>query len=146
MLVASSGGHLAQLVALRSWWERTDRVWVSFDTADARDVLAGERVAWAHHPTNRHLPNLLRNARLARRVVAAERPDVVVSTGAGVALPFLAMGRAFGAVVVFLEVYDRIDVPSLTGRLVAPWVDAVALQWDAQRQAYPDGFVVGRVL
>ena len=76
MIVCSSGGHLTQLLALRPWWERTDRCWVSFDTADAIEALKDERLIVAHHPTTRNIPNLLRNLRLALRTLRSERPDV----------------------------------------------------------------------
>lgn len=145
LLVASSGGHLAQLHWLRPWWSAHDRLWVTFDTPDARGRLEGERVVWAHHPTNRDVSNLLRNLRLARRVVAEERPDVVLSNGAGVAVPFLLAGRRAGALTLFQEVYDRVERPSLTGRLVAPWVDAVLLARPAQRRAHPRGLLLGEL-
>ena len=145
LLVASAGGHLAQLWWARAFWGEHARVWVSFDEPHARSLLAGERVIWAHHPTNRHLPNLVRNLGLARRVVAEERPDAVVSTGAGVGVPFLWAGRLAGARTVFVEVFDRVDGPSLTGRLVAPFVDLVVLQREAQRAIYPRGVVLGPV-
>ena len=82
---------------------------------------------------------------LAARVVAEERPDVVVSTGAAVAVPFLAAGRAQGAATVFVEPYDRVDGPSLTGRLVAGFVDCVVLQRPEQRAFHPAGVLLGPV-
>jgi hypothetical protein len=145
LLVASSGGHLAQLWWMRPWWSRHERVWVTFDRPDARARLEGERVVWAHHPTNRDLPNLARNLRLAARVLRRERPDLVVSTGAGVGVPFLWLARAHGARSVFVEVFDRVDAPSLTGRLVGPVVDVIVLQREAQRAIYPRGVVLGPV-
>lgn len=142
-LIGSSGGHLDHLWALSSWWSGHDRFWVTFDTPDAVERLREERWYAAYHPTTRHLGNLVRNARLARRVLAAERPDVLISTGAGVAAPFFAVGKGMGARLVWMEVIDRIDRPSLTGRLVAPLADLVALQWEEQRRAYPRGVVLG---
>ena len=38
-------------------------------------------------PTNRNIPNLLRNLRLAARVLREERPAAILTTGAGVAVP-----------------------------------------------------------
>src|SRR4029077_877952 len=99
-LVCSSGGHLLQLVALREAWEGFDRVWVTFDAADSRALLAGEEVVYAHSPTNRNLPNLIRNLGLAFRVVRRVRPAAVVTTGAGVSWPFACIGRQLGAQVV----------------------------------------------
>lgn len=145
LLVASAGGHLAHLAWIKPWWSRHARTWVTFDLPDARARLAGEDVVWAWHPTNRNLPNLARNAALAARVLRRVRPDVVVSTGAGVALPFLAMAPLVGARTVFLEVYDRVDGLSATGRLVAPFVDTLLLQHASQRPASGRGVVLGPI-
>jgi beta-1,4-N-acetylglucosaminyltransferase len=144
-LIGSSGGHLTHLHWMAPWWRGHDRFWVTFPTPDAQARLAGERVYWAHHPTNRNLANLGRNLLLARQVLRDERPDLLVSTGAGVALPFLGLGGALGIPCVFVEVYDRIDRPSWTGRLLNGWVDAVVLQWEAQRAFYPDGVLFGPI-
>src|SRR5262249_47150033 len=136
-LVASSGGHLAQLHALKPWWSEHDRLWVTFDKPDSRSLLADERVVWAYHPTTRNVVNLVRNAFLALRVLRTERPDVVVSDGAGVALPFFLAGKLFGAKTVYVEVYDRIDSRTMTGRLCRPFSDLFCVQWDEQRALYP---------
>ena len=58
LLVCSSGGHLIQLHNLKPWWERHDRLWVTFEKLDSTSLLAGEQVAWAYHPTTRNLANL----------------------------------------------------------------------------------------
>ena len=129
LLVASSGGHLLQLVQLLGVWPSDQRVWVAFDTADARSLLRGERVWYAHHPTNRSVRNLLRNFVLAVRLIRKVRPRAVVTTGAGVAVPFCYVGRLFGSRVVYIESMARISQPSLTGRLVYPIATSFFVQW-----------------
>src|SRR5699024_2510874 len=93
LLVASTGGHLTQLMALRPWCEDYERAWVTFDNQHARIALTGEDIIHAHSPTTRNIPNALRNLALARRTLDALRPDLVVSTGAGVAVPFYAIAH-----------------------------------------------------
>lgn len=146
LLVGSSGGHLAQLMALESWWTEHERRWVTFDTADAVSTLGGEQVAWAHHPTTRNLGKLLRNFWLAVRVMRDWRPDVVVSNGAAVAFPFFLVARALGVPTVYLEVYDRVDSRTLTGRLVHPIADLFLVQWPEQLSLYPGARLVGPML
>lgn len=146
LFVGSSGGHLAQLVSLRPWWVAHRRHWVTFDTQDAVTQLAGETVTWAHHPTTRNIPNLLRNMLLARRVLLERRPDVVVSTGAGVALPFFVWAKVLGIPTVYVEVYDRIDSATLTGRLCRPFADRMCVQWPEQAVLYRGTTLVGRLL
>ncbi len=106
-----------------------ERVWVTFPTTDATSLLQGERVWFAHHPTNRNIPNLLRNLVLAVRLLAQLRPRAIVTTGAGVAVPFCYIGRLFGARVIFIESFSRITRPSLTARLVHPIAHDFFVQW-----------------
>ena len=93
LFVCSSGGHLAQLYQLRPWWDRHERTWVTFDHPHAESLLQGERLITAFAPTTRNIPNALRNLRLAIKTIRAERPDVVISDGAGVAFPFFVVAR-----------------------------------------------------
>jgi beta-1,4-N-acetylglucosaminyltransferase len=146
LLVASTGGHLAQLIALREVWAGHDRHWVTFDKGDARGALEGERRTWAYHPTTRNVGNAFRNLWLAWRVLRHDRPDIIVSSGAGVAFPFFVLARLLRIRTLYLEVFDRIALPTLTGRLCYPLSDAFALQWSEQQLSYPHGQVVGRTM
>ena len=146
LLVCSSGGHLAQLHRLAPWWGAQDRAWVTFRKPDAESVLTDERVWWAFHPTTRHARNLVRNAWLAWRVLRIERPDVVVSNGAGVAVPFFVFARLLRVPTVYVEVYDRIDSATVTARLCRPFTSLFCVQWPEQQRFYPGSVVVGRFL
>lgn len=146
LLVGSSGGHLAQLVAMRDIWDQSDRAWVTFHKSDAISTLDGERCYWCHYPTNRHIGNLIRNLGLALRVLWHERPDIVLSTGAGAAIPYFILGRIFGAILVYVEVYDRIDSPTITGKIAAKVSHVFALQWPEQQRHYPHGTHIGPIL
>jgi len=134
-LVCSSGGHLAHLLWVQTAWQAHERVWVCFDTVEACAHLSAERVVWAHHPTNRNLFNLARNAVLAWRFMCAERPNVLVTSGAGVAVPWVLIGRLFGVPCIYLEVVDRVEHPSLTLRLLEPFLAAVLVH-DARQLAF----------
>jgi UDP-N-acetylglucosamine:LPS N-acetylglucosamine transferase len=129
MIVCSSGGHLLQMLELREAWSPFERVWVTFDKSDARSLLRGERVLHAHGPTNRNIPNLLRNVRLARRLVREERPAAILTTGAGVAVPFAWLARMHGIPTVYVESLTRIEALSLSGRLIAPVATRLYAQW-----------------
>jgi UDP-N-acetylglucosamine:LPS N-acetylglucosamine transferase len=119
---------------------------VTFDKADATSLLRDEDVVWAHHPTTRNVRNLLRNTLLAWRTIGRLRPRLIVSTGAAVAFPFFLVGKLRGARTVYVEVFDRIDTATMTGRLCYPLSDRFLLQWDDQKAVYPRGEVVGPLL
>ena len=146
LLVSSQGGHLAHLLALRPWWEGRERLWVCPGTPDVVDRLDGERVTSSHHPTTRNVPNLLRNTVLALRLLRRERPALVVSAGAGVAVPFFVLAWLLRIPTVFIEVYDRVDSPTMTGRLCGPFTTRRLVQWPSQLEFYPDAHLVGPLL
>jgi UDP-N-acetylglucosamine:LPS N-acetylglucosamine transferase len=145
-LVSSSGGHLLQLHILEDWWSRYPHFWVTFSKKDAVHLLKEEKVFWGHYPTNRNLRNLVRNTFLAFRILKKERPDLIVSTGAGIAVPFFYIGKLFGAKLIYIEVYDRIDSATLTGRMVYPITDSFIIQWDEQKKYYAKGRNLGQLL
>jgi beta-1,4-N-acetylglucosaminyltransferase len=145
LLVCSSGGHLLQLVALHDAWDDFSRRWVTFDKSDARSLLGGEAVTFAHGPTNRSIKNLLRNLVLAWRIVGQVRPGVVLTTGAGVAVPFAWVARLRGARVVYVESLTRIDRPSLSCRLIAPAASRIYAQWPELLAAVPRARYAGQV-
>ncbi len=145
LFVSSSGGHLAQLIQLKPWWAKYERQWVTFDLPDARSKLEGETMIPAHFPTTRNVVNLARNTPLARRVLKDFQPDVVISNGAGVALPFFAMAKTMGIPTVYLEVYDRVDSRTLTGRLVQPLTSRFCVQWPEQQNLYAGSVLTGPI-
>ena len=145
LLVCSSGGHLLQLYSLRAAWQNARRLWVSIDTSDVRSVLAGEEVVIAFSPTSRNVGNLVRNFGLAWRVVRRARPRVMVTTGAGVAVPFAYLARLYGAKIVYVESFTRIESASLSFRMIRPIADRIYVQWPELQRSIPSAIYVGSV-
>ena len=129
-LVTSTGGHLSEMMMLQEAWEDHERFFVTFPLQDAKSVLEGERVIWAYHPTNRSIKNLIKNFFLAWKVLRRERPDVIISTGAGVAVPFIWLGKFMGIRTVYLECITRIHSISTAGKMILPVVDKFFGQWE----------------
>lgn len=144
-LVGSSGGHLTQLFGLKKWWEQHDRLWVTFNKVDSVSLLENEKKVWCHYPTNRNLKNLIKNTILAVKVLKEYRPDVIISTGAASAIPFFYIGKLLGIKTIYVEVYDRIDSPTLTGKIVYPVTDHFLIQWKEQQKHYKKGKYVGGI-
>lgn len=143
LFVCSSGGHLSQLLALRSWSCHHSETWVTFQLPDAIAKLAQMSTIWAHHPTTRNPRNFLRNLYLAWTTLRYRRPDVIISSGAAVAVPFFVVGRLLGIPTLYIEVFDRIDSRTLSGRLCRPLSTRFCVQLEAQQMLYPGSIVVG---
>lgn len=145
-LVTSSGGHLMQLYMLKDWWQKYSRFWVTFNKIDALSILKNEKVYYTYYPTNRSILNLIRNTFKAIYILLKEKPKIIISAGAGVAVPFFYIGKLFGAKLIYLEVYDRFDSPTLTGKLVYPVTDKFLVQWDELKKFYPKAENWGQVI
>lgn len=142
----SSGGHLTHMRMLMPVLdEAADRFWVTFDKEDANTALAEERVYHCHFPTNRNVRNTVRNTLLAIRVLSKERPDLIVSSGAAIAVPFFLVGKLMGARTVYVEVFDRVGAPTFTGRLVRRFTDLFVVQWPEMTRVYPGSVDLGSI-
>jgi UDP-N-acetylglucosamine:LPS N-acetylglucosamine transferase len=129
LLVACPGGHILQMLALKPAWEDLDHRWVTLEAADTKYLLDPEDTVFANGPTARNIPNFFRNLRLAWKVVRRYRPDVILSTGAALAVPFFVVGRLLGVRLVYVESFTRVQRPALTGRLVYPLTNVFFVQW-----------------
>ena len=144
-LVGSSGGHLTHLYMLKPFWKNKERFWVTFDKADAQSLLEGEKMYPCYFPTNRNIKNLIRNTFLAIKILIKEKPNLIVSSGAAVAVPFFWLGKLFGAKTIYIEVFDRIDKSTLTGKLVYPVTDKFIVQWDEMKDVYKKSENLGSI-
>jgi len=119
LLVSSPGGHLVELIRLAARLRPAgENVWVTPRTDEAELLLTGERVRWVPDVPPRDLRAALAHVPVARRLLREVRPDLVVSTGAAIALPYLALAGRSGAAGHYIESAARPHVPSLTGRLL----------------------------
>jgi len=146
LLVASSGGHLAELHTLKDGWPRAARHWVTFKSPDAESVLRDEQITFCHHPTNRSARNAVRNLLLAIRLVRKLHPSAVVTTGAGVAVPFCYAARALGIQVVYIESAARVHRPSMSGRLIHPVAHRFFVQWPDVAPTYSKAEYLGQLM
>ena len=118
LVVASAGGHIAQALELDARLPAAERLWVTYDVQQTRELLAREPLIHAYHPTTKSLPNAVRNHRLARQVFAEHDINRVISTGAAVAVPFLLRAHQLGIPCHYIESATRVDGPSLSGRML----------------------------
>lgn len=144
-LVGSSGGHLTHLYMLKPFWQDKGRFWVTFDKEDAKSLLRDEKMYTCHYPTNRNIKNLIKNTVVAWKVLKQEKPDLIISSGAAVAVPFFYLGKLFGAKTIYIEVFDRIDASTVTGKLVYPIADKFIVEWEEMKKVYPKAINLGSI-
>jgi len=146
-LAGSGGGHVRQLLDLEPVWRRFDYVFVTEDTSLGRSLAMDHPVKFvAHYAIGqarlgkplKMLGGALRNLLQSVRIIATERPDVVISSGAGAVFWVAVLGRLFGAKLIVLESFARFDKPSKFGRLVSPFATKKIVQAPALKKYWPD--------
>src|SRR6267142_5517847 len=115
-LVSSCGGHLTEIRALAPAYEAYSHFYVLNDRIGLPHDMEGRTYFITHSERDW---KVLLNVCEAFRILLRERPDAILSAGAGPAVPFGLVGRIFfGCRVIYVETVTRINAPSLTGRIM----------------------------
>jgi UDP-N-acetylglucosamine:LPS N-acetylglucosamine transferase len=145
--VASSGGHLEELSKLRA----IEKMYDCFLVTEKSDFMINdfcERKYLVPKMSRKQITFLPKFIWLFMRtiqIMAKEKPDFVITTGALIAYPFCVVGKLMGIKVVYIESFARIDEPSLTGKLVYNLSDLFMVQWEEMLNKYPKSMLGGEL-
>ena len=129
-LAASGGGHLRQLLEIAPVLAKYDRFLVTEETSLSRSLDASFPVHFLPHfalgQARVAKPITMVRAGLANffasaRIIWAERPTLVVTTGAGSVFFCVLFARLLGAKIVAIETFARFDRPSAFAKLTMPF-------------------------
>ncbi|HEY3948398.1 beta-1,4-glucuronosyltransferase WelK [Phenylobacterium sp.] len=149
-LAGSGGGHVRQLLDLQPLWADHDYFFVTEDTALGQSLAADHRTylvphfAWGQAKLGtpfRMLAAAFRSFFQSASIILRERPDIVISTGAGAVYFPVVWAKLAGARVVVIESFARFEGPSLFGRLAAPLAHDLVVQSPKLAAAYPKAHV-----
>lgn len=142
-IVSSCGGHLTEVRALRSVYSQYEHFYVLNDKVSLPGDMEGRTYFIVH--SERDLLFFV-NLWEAVRILWRERPDVILSTGAGPVVPFALVGKLFGVRSIFVESFCRVVVPSLSGRIMYRLADRFFYQWQSVQRFYPKATFGGPVV
>lgn len=143
-IVSSCGGHLTEVRCLMPAYRDYPHFYVLNDKALLPPDMEGNTSFITHSERDwKFLLNLWEAWAILRR----ERPTLILSTGAGPAVPFALVGRLlFGTRVVFVETITRLQAPSLTGKLMYRLAHDFYYQWQGLAPFFPNGKYAGPLL
>jgi UDP-N-acetylglucosamine--N-acetylmuramyl-(pentapeptide) pyrophosphoryl-undecaprenol N-acetylglucosamine transferase len=145
-LAGSGGGHVRQLLDLAPAFGDHDHFFVTEDTALGRTLQSRSRThfvphfAWGQGKHGQSVKMLMAAAANFVRsafIVLRERPDIVISTGAGAVYFTVLWARLAGACVIVVESFARFEAPSLFGRLAASLAHHLVVQSPLLEAFYP---------
>ncbi|MDQ4076868.1 MAG: UDP-N-acetylglucosamine transferase subunit ALG14 [Chloroflexota bacterium] len=127
-LVCSHGGHLTETLQLVEAFEGHDIFFATYHSIREAEI---QRIARSYFTANigTSLPRMLVACFWALTILLRERPDVLVSLGSEIALPFFYLGKLLGIKTIFIESWCRIENLSRTGQLLYRIADVFLVQW-----------------
>lgn len=137
LLACSSGGHFATMRGLRPFWSQHDRIWATDRKKDTQALDGAESVYWLPYQAPRDVIRMVANLPATFRILRKEKPTMVITTGASVAVNFAFAAWLLGIRVVYVESISRSEELSLSGRCVYPIADEFYVQWPDLCQKYP---------
>lgn len=141
-VVSSIGGHLDEAMQLLPVLEAHDWFFVVNAEGELPERLDGRTARIVHSERDW---KLFVNLWEAIRILRVRRPDVILSFGAGPAVPFALVGKAMGMKIVFVETFAAVTRPTLTGRILYRLADLFLYQWESLGPVYPKGIYGGPV-
>lgn len=144
---ASSGGHLEELMMLRPLMGRYDSFIVTERTM-YEEAEEGIRFYYLQQVNRREKScflRLLANTFLSLRILFAEQPDVVITTGVLAVIPLCLLCRLWGAKLVFIESYANVHSPTRTGKFLYRFADRFYVQWPELLEFYPGAVYLGGI-
>lgn len=141
-LVSSHGGHLHEIISATKGVVG-DMYWVTYKTPHTEALLAQKRHYFIIDPVTSKVKFIF-NAVESLWHLFRERPDVIISTGAGIAIPTMLIGKyLFHSKIIYVESAAAVVEPSRTGRFIYPHSDLFLIQWEELRKFYPKAKYVG---
>jgi UDP-N-acetylglucosamine:LPS N-acetylglucosamine transferase len=136
---------MVQAKQLAPVYEKYDHFYFTFKGGVADEMKKTGRV--------RTIPNIVKynpvswvvGAVLSGYAALVERPDVVISTGAGIVVFFCVFAKLLGAKLIFIESMARVERPTLTARFLYPFADLFFVQWPDLLNYFPRARFLGRL-
>lgn len=127
-LVCEHGGHLTEMLCLMDAFEcnTNDLFFISVKSLRTENL-----------PYNKYLIDSIGTNSFKMliaffaifKILSDEKPDVIISTGAEIAIPSFYISKFLGIRTIFIESFCRVNNPSLTARIVYPVSDTFLVQW-----------------
>jgi beta-1,4-N-acetylglucosaminyltransferase len=125
-LICSHGGHLTEMTYLIDAFAQHDIFFITYDNIRTRNLKYQKYL----FPNFGEKPyKMLLNFANIINILLKEKPDILVSNGAEIAIPFFYIGRLLRIRTIFIECYTRIDKPTITGKLVYPISELFLVLW-----------------
>ena len=152
IFIASTGGHLNELLQLSSCFKKYDYYLITEKTPSNLSLKSkfDNRVYYLVTGTYTTLKakilypfkffiNCLKSLHYFLKI----KPDVVVTTGTHNTVPMCYIAHFFRKKVIFIETFANSEFPTKSGKMVYPIADVFIVQWKSMLKFYPKAIYGG---
>ena len=149
LFIASTGGHLSELLQLKPLFFQYDFHVITEKTKSTENLKEefGERLSFLVYGTKSHLFSylfkFLYNSIKSFFLFLKVKPAAVVTTGTHTAVPMCYLAKLFGRKVIFIETFANRKTPTQSGKMVYPIADTFIVQWEEMLEHYPKAIYGG---
>lgn len=139
LLISSSGGHLTQLKLIKDH--------ISVQKNEYKLKIASEKISkndsidYKFRQFNRKKINMLfalvYNLFLSIKIYFEFKPDIIISTGAGVVVLPVIVFKLLGSKIIYVESFAKRLSLTKSGSLIYKVADAFYVQWPELLEKYP---------
>ena len=143
IFIASTGGHLNELMQVKSLFEKYEYHIITEKTEVDESLKEeyGNRMRFLIYGTKKHpiryLFKFAVNSLISLIYFFKYCPEIVVTTGTHTAVPMCYIAKIFGSKVIFIETFANRTTGTLAGKLVYPIADVFVVQWEEMHDIYP---------
>lgn len=150
LFVCNKGGHLSEMLALRELFPYYDSVLLTEKLEKSLDIDIPVKQIAAFRTVRKK--TLLSFAYFFCNIFQCLylwlklKPDVIITTGANMAVIICVIGKLFSSKIVFIETGAKIYSKSLTGKLISRFSDLIIVQWQEMLEQYKRAVYWGQIL
>ncbi|MCH5310449.1 MAG: hypothetical protein J1E57_00560 [Prevotella sp.] len=144
-LACSAGGHLRELqLAVGSIPEEMNCYWLTLRTVSTEAFLKDKEHVFLINFQPSKMWTLFVNGIQALFWVLVKRPDVIITTGAGVVVPTVFFAKKLlGTKVIFINSAADVTEASKTPRWIEKYTDLFLVQWEEMKRIFPNAVYIG---
>ncbi len=143
LFIASTGGHLNELMQLKTLFKKYDYHIVTENTKvdKSQKKKYRDRMSFLIYGTKKYpisyIFKFIANSFISLYYFFKYQPEVIVTTGTHTAVPMCYIAKIFGSKVIFIETFANRTSGTVAGKLVYPIADTFVVQWEEMHKIYP---------
>lgn len=144
-LACSAGGHLRELqLAIGTIPDDYHCYWLTLKTTSTIAFMKGKEHVFLTNFQPSKIWTLLQNSIQALFWVLIKRPNVIITTGAGVTVPTVFFSKKIlGTKIIFINSAADVTTPSRTPVWIEKYADLFLVQWEELLKVFPHATCCG---